>query len=681
MTRLRPLSLLILLAQLDVAQAEEKRPLVALPYEPSLDLASMDTAVDPCQDFYLYSCGGWMRKNPIPSDQPAWTVYGKLQDENEQLLWGLLEQAARPDPARPPARQKTGDYFAACMDEAAIDKAGASPLKPRLDAIAALASKHGLAALLGRLHPETSGGFLFGFGSAQDFQDSSQVIAFAVAGGLGLPDRDYYLKDDPASKGLRSAYVAHVARMLQLIGDPPSTAAKGSRAVLEIETALARVSLTRVERRDPYQVYHRMTRKELQALTPSFRWDEYLAAAGRPELESLNVTQPGFFRGVEAQLRKESLERLKTYLRWHAVHDAAPYLSRPFVDEDFAFFDARLLGVKEIEPRWKRCVEYVDRDLGEALGQVFVEAAFGADVKGATVEMVRQVEVAMEARIQALPWMSAPTRARALEKLHAMRNKVGYPEAWRDYSSLEVRPGDFLVDVSRAVGFEFRRQMERIGKPVDRSEWDMSAPTVNAYYNPSLNDMNFPAGILLPPLFDPKMDAAPNYGNTGSTIGHELTHGFDDQGRQFDAQGNLKDWWTAEDAAEFQKRTGCIVDQYAQYPVVDDIKINSRLTLGEDVADLGGTIIAYEAWKNATREERREPKDGLTPEQRFFVGFAQWACGHETPEAKRVRAATNPHSPGKWRINGVVVNMPEFRDAFQCKAGSPMVREPVCRVW
>jgi putative endopeptidase len=662
--------------------AEEKKPLGQLPYDPGLDTGSMDMTVDPCKDFYRYSCGGWMRRNPIPSDKAAWSVYGKLQDENEQLLWGLLEQAGRPDPARPPARQKTGDYFAACMDEGAIQRAGAAPLKPRLDAIAGLSSKDGLAALLGRLHPETtSGKMLFAFGAAQDYQDSTQVIAFAVAGGLGLPDRDYYLKDDAPSKELRDAYLAHVSRMLQLLGDTRDSADAAARAVLEIETALARASLTRVERRDPYKVYHRMTRKELLALTPSFRWDEYLKAAGRPQLESLNVTQPEFFRGVEARLREESLDRLKSYLRWHAVHDAAPYLSPPFVDEDFAFFDARLLGVKEIEPRWKRCVQYVDRDLGEALGQVFVETAFGPEVKRATGEMVRQIETAMESRIKDLPWMSAPTRALALEKLHAMRNKVGYPDAWRDYGPVEVRPGDFLGNVSRAVGFEFRRQLARIGKPVDRNEWEMTAPTVNAYYNPSLNDMNFPAGILLPPLFDPKMDAAPNYGNTGSTIGHELTHGFDDQGRQFDAQGNLKDWWTAEDAAEFKKRTDCIVDQYAQYPVVDDIKVNSRLTLGEDVADLGGTIIAYEAWKNATRGERLEPKKGLTPEQRFFVGFAQWACGDETPEAKRVRAATNPHSPAEWRINGVVVNMPQFREAFACKAGSPMVREPVCRVW
>jgi endothelin-converting enzyme/putative endopeptidase len=642
----------------------------------------MDASVDPCTDFYLYSCGGWMRRNPIPPDKAGWSVYGKLQDENEQLLWGLLEEAARPDPGRPPARQKTGDYFAACMDEAAVEAAGTAPLAARLSAIADLRSKDDLAALLGRLHLETpSRGMFFGFGSAQDFQDSTQMIAVAEAGGLGLPDRDYYSKDDPESKQLREAYARHVARMLELAGDAPATAEAGARAVLEIETALARATLSRAERRDPYKVYHRMSLAELRALTPSFRWTFYLAMAGLPPPASLNVTQPDFFRAVEARFREESLDRLKTYLRWHAIHEAAPYLPSAFVREDFAFFDARLMGVKEIEPRSERCVQYVDRDLGEALGQVFVEKAFGPDVKRATAEMARQVEAAMEARIQGLPWMSAATRARALEKLHAMRNKVGYPDAWRDYGALEIRRGDFLGNVSRSLRFESRRQLDRIGKPVDRNEWDMTAPTVNAYYNPSLNDMNFPAGILLPPLFDPRMDAAPNYGNTGSTIGHELTHGFDDQGRQFDAQGNLKDWWTAEDAKEFERRASCVADQYAQYPVVDEVKINSRLTLGEDVADLGGTILAYEAWKNATRGERLEAKDGLTPEQRFFVGFAQWACGHETPEAKRLRALTNPHSPPEWRINGVVINMPEFRAAFGCKADAPMVRDPVCRIW
>jgi endothelin-converting enzyme/putative endopeptidase len=436
-----------------------------------------------------------------------------------------------------------------------------------------------------------------------------------------------------------------------------------------------------VERRDPHKVYHRMTLAELKALTPSFAWSDYLQAAGQPGLKILNVSQPAFYKAVEQRLQKESIADLKTYLRWGAVHAAAPYLSAPFVKEDFGFFEARLRGVKEMQPRWKRCVEYVDRDLGEALGQVFVEKVFGPELRSATDDMVRHVEAAMEARVHGLPWMSDATKGHALEKLHAMRNKVGYPEHFRDYGPVEVRRTEFLGDVSRATRFESLREFGRIGKPVDRSEWDMTPPTVNADYNPSMNDMNFPAGVLLPPLFDSKLDAAPNYGNTGSTIGHELTHGFDDQGRQFDAKGNLADWWTAADAKEFQQRTDCIADQYAQYTVVDDIKINSRLTLGEDVADLGGTILAYTAWKDATRGQTLESKDGLTPEQRFFVGFAQWACGQETPEAKRLRAATNPHSPDVWRINGVVVNVPEFREAFSCKAGQPMVKEPICRVW
>jgi putative endopeptidase len=659
----------------------EDGPLSSLPYSPGLDVAAMDRSVDPCADLYTFSCGGWMKSNPIPPDQARWTVYDKLEDENRRYLWGILDASSAPHPSRPAVRRQIGDYFASCMNEAAIESAGASPLGEPLREIAALSSKDEIAGVLARLHLATGGDPLFGFGADQDPKDSDRVIAFAFAGGLGLPDRDYYVKRDAKSKETRARYEGHVARILELSGDSREAAAEGARAVIGIETALAKASLTRVERRDPYRIYHKMTVGELQAITPAFRWSEYLAGMGVPAVVELNVTEPKFFKAVRKELRRRSLADWKTYLRWHLVSDRAPYLSAAFVKEDFDFYRAYLRGVPEMEPRWKRCVSWVDRDLGEALGQVYVETTFPPELKARTLDMVKRIEGAMESRLLGLAWMSEATKKQARLKLAAVRNKIGYPERWRDYGALEIGREDFSDNVARATAFESRRRLGKIGKPVDRTEWDMTPPTVNAYYNPSMNDVNFPAGVLLPPLFDPKMDDAPNYGNTGGTIGHELIHGFDDEGRQFDARGNLHDWWTDEDGKEFEKRVTCIADQYAKYVVVDDIRINSRLTLGEDVADLGGLILAYEAWKGATAGKALGAADGLTPDQRFFVGFAQWACENDRDENKRLNALTNPHSPGVYRINGVVANMPEFREAFSCKPGQPLVHDPVCSVW
>jgi endothelin-converting enzyme/putative endopeptidase len=660
----------------------DEKPLTALPYTPSLDLNSMDKTADPCEDFYQYSCGGWMKNNPIPADQASWSVYGKLHEDNQRFLWGILDDLSKKTSGRSANQQKIGDMFGSCMDEAAVEKAGAAPLKPQLDAIAALKNKKELAALLGQEHLSTEGsGLLFNFGSDQDFSDSSQVIAFALAGGLGLPDRDYYTKTDAKSEELRQKYLAHVAKMLELLGDKPARAKNEAQSIMRIETALAKASLTRVERRDPHKLFHKMDRAQLQALTPDFDWNTYLKVAGVPEVQTFNVTQPAFYKELDHQIQTNSLADLKTYLRWHVASANAPFLSSQFVRENFDFYSRTLRGVQQLPPRWKRCVRLVDGLLGEALGQEFVNRAFSEDMKKRTVEMTKQIEQAMQDDIEQLTWMSPETKKQALLKLHSVVNKVGYPDKWRDYSSVTIRRGDFLGDVQRSITFESHRQLNKIGKPLDRGEWGMTPPTVNAYYNPQMNDINFPAGVLEPPLYDIKLDDAPNYGNTGSTIGHELTHGFDDEGRQFDAKGNLRDWWTPQDAENFTKRAQCVVDQYAQYTVIDDIKINSKLTEGEDVADLGGTILAWAAWKAAEQGKQLENRDGFTPDQRFFIGLAQWACENERPENQRVNAITDPHSPGKYRINGVVVNMPEFQQAFSCKAGQPMVKENRCRVW
>jgi putative endopeptidase len=658
-----------------------KRPITELPYTPGLDLASMDRSADPCVDFYQYACGGWIANNPIPADQSGWSVYAKLADENQQFLWGLLDTTARTGSTRTPAEQKIGDYFASCMDEGAIDAAGSTPLRPELDTIGRVATTRDLARYLGAQQLATKGDLTFGFGSNQDFADSTQVIAFADAGGLGLPDRDYYLKSDRRSIDLRRKYVAHVGRMFELIGESRSRAGADARTVMAIETALARASLSLVDRRDPYKLFHKMTRRELDRLTPSFRWGDFLDAQGIGNVAVFNITEPAFFKALDRLLLNQPLAAWQTYLRWHVTSSRAPFLSKPFVDADFDFYARTLEGVAEQQPRWKKCVQWVDEDLGEALGQVFVAKTFSAETRSKTFQMTTLIEAAMADEIRQLQWMSAPTKQRALEKLAAIVNKIGYPEHWRDYSALTIERGEFVGNVRRATVFESRRQLAKIGKPVDRTEWSMTPPAVNASYSPQLNDMTFPAGVLQPPLYDPKMDDAPNYGNTGTTIGHELTHGFDDEGRQFDAHGNLKDWWTKADADGFIERLQCVQDQYAQYIVIDDIHINSKLTSGEDVADIGGTLLAYLAWKAVTTNQRLEPRDGFTPQQRFFIGFAQWACSADRPERARLLAATNPHSPGKYRINGVVVNIPEFAQAFQCKAGQPMVGVHVCRVW
>ena len=650
----------------------------AATHTPALDVTAMDRSTDPCFDFFAYSCGGWIKNNPIPPDQSSWDLYSKMEDENKEKLRGILEATASPDSGRSAVNQKIGDYYASCMDEKAIEEKGIEPLKLELDRIARIGSKAELADVASAMATDN---VLFRFESIQDFRDASQVVANADQGGLGLPDRDYYLKTDAKSEELRKAYVAHVQKMFELLGDEPGAAAAGAQTVMRIETDLAKGSLTRVERRDPKNLDHKLSSGELQKISPEFQWQIYFTKVGLPSISSLNVAVPNFFKTLNEEIAEESVDDWKTYLRWHLVHANARQLSSAIFNENFAFYGKTLQGNEQPKPRWKRCTEDIDDFLGEALGQAYVEKYFSPKAKQEALTIVNEIRAAMEQDINSLGWMSPATKQQALAKLHGMANKIGYPNKWRDYSKLEIVRGDHLGNVERSRQFEFNRQLGKIGKPVDRGEWQMTPPTVNAYYDPQMNDINFPAGVLQPPAFDPDSDAAPNYGDTGGTVGHELTHGFDDEGRQFDAQGNLRDWWTSEDGNQFEKRASCISDQYSKYVIIDDIKINGKLTLGEDVADLGGLLLAYMAWKEDTKNQKLEPIDGLSPEQRFFVGYGQSWCGHVRDESKRLRATIDPHSPGKYRTNGVVSNMPQFQEAFHCKAGQPMVNANRCRVW
>src|SRR5260370_621269 len=566
------------------------------------------------------------------------------------------------------------------MDTSGIEKRGIAPIKLDLDAIAALKTKQELPGEIVALHRKNVDA-LFSFSSAQDAKNSEQMIGALDQGGLGLPDRDYYLKDDEKSVELRKQYLAHVQKMLQLVGDSPAKAAAGARATLKIETELSKGAQDRVSRRDPNAVYHKMTEHELFSLCPFFEWPKYFTGVGAPPLESLNIVAPNFFRQVETTLVKASLDDLKTYLRWHLVHSVAPMLPAAFVDENFDFYGKTLTGAKEHRPRWKRCVDYTDGDLGEALGQKYVELTFGAEGKQRTLQMIHEIEKAMKDDLTTLSWMTPATKKQALVKLEGIANKIGYPDKWRDYSSVVIARDDALGNDRRATQFEGGRQLHKIGKPVDHNEWGMTPPTVNAYYNPQMNDINFPAGILQPPFYSNKAAHAVNYGAIGAVEAHELTHGFDTEGRQFDAHGNLRDWWTPEDAKAFEERAECFVKEYSSFIAVDDLHLNGKLTLGEKTADNGGLRLAFMALMDSLKGKQPPKIDGFTAEQRLFLGWSQIWCEARRPEMDRMLVTVDPHSPGKFRANGVVSNMPEFQKAFGCKAGQPMVRAPQCRVW
>jgi putative endopeptidase len=664
------------------------------PKEPDhFDLNSVDTSLDPCVDFYQYSCKKWLDNNPIPADQAAWGHGAKLSLWNQSVLKDVLEKASSANASRSVVNQEIGDYYAACMDESAINAKGIAVLKPELDRIDALKSKTQLARELAHLHaitsqlePPTDSGAetaLFGFTSGQDLDDASKVVASLDQGGLGLLDRDYYLKDDAKSVETRQQYVTHLQKTFELLGENSATATAHAKTVMEMETALAKASMNIVLRRDPANLDHKLSAQELRTLTPDFSWDEYLKDVQAPATLHYLVASPDFFKGVNQLIKSESLDNWKTYLRWQLVSASSSLMGQSFVEEKFDFYGRKLVGQKEQRPRWRRCTQFVDRDLGEALGQAYVDQTFGAEGKARMLKMVQALEVALGTDIQQLDWMSETTKKEALVKLHGIEGKIGYPNQWRDYSSIKIVRDDLLGDAFRSGEFEFHRQMEKIGKPVDRGEWGMTPPTVNAYYDPQLNTINFPAGILQPPYFDKQMDDAVNFGSIGAVIGHEMTHGFDDEGRKFDPTGNLRDWWTEQDGKEFERRAQCIANEYSGFEATPGTKVNGKLTLGENTADNGGTRIALMALQNTLAADGKsdEKIDGFTAEQTFFIAFGQSWCDNLTPEFLRVIAQSNPHSPPQFRVNGVVSNMPEFQKAFNCKKGQPMVRDNACHVW
>ncbi len=640
----------------------------------------LDKSIDPCNDFYAYACSKWTVQNPIPADRSSWGRFNELQQRGEYIVRDILEKAAADRPGRSASEQKIGDYYASCMDEAAVEKAGLKPLEQDFHSITAIKSKAELPQEIVRLHREGAG-VLFGFDSGSDFKNASQIIAQVDQGGMGMPDRDYYFKDDPKSVELRKKYVAHVARMFRLLGDDEAKAAAEAKVVMEIETGLAKGALDQTSRRDPQKVYHKMSDKELAALSPAFNWNTYFEGVGAPRFDSLNVVEPEFIKNMQEVISAHSLDDWKTYLRWQTVHSNAPVLPAAFVNENFDFFGKTLTGAKELRPRWKRCVGYTNNDLGELVGQLYVQQTFGAEGKERTLAMVGALEKALGEDIKSSPWMGADTKTQALVKLRAITNRIGYPDRWRDYSAHQIARGDALGNSQRANQNDMQSRLNKIGKPLDKRDWDYPPMTVNANYDPNQNNITFPAGILQPPFYDNHADDAMNFGGIGAVIGHELTHGFDDEGSQFDADGNLRDWWTASDKKQFEERTSCIRDQYANFVAVDDLKLNGKLTLGENTADNGGLHIAYMALMNKFAGKEPAPVDGLSAEQRFFLGWANVWCQNRTDALARMLVTVDPHSPGKDRVNGTVSNMPEFREAYHCPAKAPMVNQNACRVW
>ena len=656
----------------------------AVPQEiPAFDVTAIDKTVDPCVDFYQYACGTWMKNNPIPPDKARWGRFDELYERNLYILRDILTEAQAPG-KHTATETMVGTYYSSCMDESAIEKKGNAPLTPELERINGIKTKADLIRQVAYMHRNSTPA-LFAFYPQPDMHDSTETIAFIDQGGITLPDRDYYLKDDAKSVETRQKYLEHVQKMFELAGDKPEVAAAAAKTVLTVETGLARASMDRTIRRDPKTRDHKMTVAEIAAAAPNFDLTLYFADNGSPKFTSLNVGNPDFFKQVNDQFNAVPLEDWKVYLRWKTINQYAPVLTRAFVQEDFLFNGKYMSGQKEMEPRWKRCVKSTDANLGMALGQLYVDRTFGPEGKERTLKLVQAIENAMHQDVTQLPWMSDTTKKQAFEKLSTIVNNIGYPDTWRDYSSVVIKSDDYAGNSVRAGAFEVQRQYNKIDLPTDRKDWGMTPPTVNAYYRPPMNDINFPAGILQPPFYGKLMDDAVNYGGIGVVIGHELTHGFDDQGRKYDAQGNFRDWWTAEDGKEFEQRADCTAKEYSSFVSVKDdkgeLKLNGKLTLGENTADNGGLKLAYMALTGIIGNTPVKLIDGYTPPQRFFLAYGQIWCQNVTDQQARKLVLIDPHSPGRWRVNGAVQNSAAFEETFGCKAGQPMVAENACRVW